>query len=88
MSSHQLKLGSLKKSDKKPEEEISRLRKQISNHSINASAGDTELTSDQKLLSLRLKDSSNRLIVDKGLVLNSKKSSLTRQKTTTVDPRI
>lgn len=75
MSSHQLKLGSLRKNipenkDSPKKNSTKMVQKVVSSSSVNATLGDFEYGApDSRLLSLRLKDSSNHLIVDKALFL-------------------
>lgn len=75
MSSHTLKMGSLKKVSVRAEHERKvksplKIIRGASSLSIKASAGEYENTPGQNLLSMRLKDSSHHLIVDKSLFIN------------------
>lgn len=88
-SSHALKLGSLKRvPNKNADSSEGRFKRGMSSSSVVASIGDPDYAPENKLMGLRLKDSQNHLIVDKALFLSKKKSSLSRGKTTNIDPRI
>ena len=59
-----------------------------SSNSVNATAGDYESGApDSKLASLRLKDSSNRLIVDRALAIGKRQKSFGKNHTIELDQR-